>query len=242
MLASNLEIWQERGTKLHVFVMDDTFTSISGRGSPPEIDRWYTDGPANIICAVFFPGTEELCLVEKSGRARIYSFLSQGFRYETLFNSQIALSLNRPSQRPAWVQLPPGYEHIASATDASALLVVETPQGTSRKMRVYHRASFGTGTQASGIELDLPASFASATAFAVTSLGQQNVSMLALRPTHQSIESISVEISRKETEYQFRAQSNRVVSSNSVNTDHNALIDCFSEVWGRYPVIPAIKR
>lgn len=66
---------------MHVFVMDETLSNLSSRGIPIDVARWYLDGPALVQLAVFFPGTEELCLVEHSGRARIYSFLSQGFRY-----------------------------------------------------------------------------------------------------------------------------------------------------------------
>ncbi|KAG8992268.1 hypothetical protein FRB94_011740 [Tulasnella sp. JGI-2019a] len=65
---------------LHVFVMDETLSNLSGRGTPFDVAKWYRDGPALIRRAVFFPGAEELCLIESSGRARIYSFLSQGFR------------------------------------------------------------------------------------------------------------------------------------------------------------------
>ncbi|KAG8996163.1 hypothetical protein FRB94_008524 [Tulasnella sp. JGI-2019a] len=66
---------------LHVFVMDDTLSSLNGRGSQVNLSSWYQDGPPAIRTATFFPGEEELCIVEHSGRARVYSFLSRGFRY-----------------------------------------------------------------------------------------------------------------------------------------------------------------
>ncbi|KAG8993098.1 hypothetical protein FRB94_011064 [Tulasnella sp. JGI-2019a] len=208
---------------LHVFIMDETFSTLSGRGTPLDVAKWYMDGPALIRLAVFFPGTEELCLVEYSGRARIYSFLSQGFR-------------------PSFIQLPSGYESVQCAPDASALLVVEGMGSGDRvrRLRVYHRASFGTGSAQNGILRDLPETLTPGTSFAVTSLGKQNISLLALLPSE--IGSASVQISRQETEFKFRAKQERTSSSTTVATKHNSLLDCFSEVWGRYPVVPAIKR
>ncbi|KAG8984733.1 hypothetical protein FRB93_006355 [Tulasnella sp. JGI-2019a] len=208
---------------LNVFVMDEELKNLSGRGTPFDVAQWYTDGPAQIQLAVFFSGTEELCLIEKSGRARIYSFLSQGFR-------------------PASIQLPASIEFAQAAPDASALLVVERTAEGSKQIRVYHRASFGNGKSPHGIVRDLPAHFSLGTQFAVTSLGQQNVSLLALLPDIPAIGSVSLEISRKETEYQFREREQRDSSPKMVATKHNSLLNCFSEVWARYPVVPAIKR
>ncbi|KAG8991998.1 hypothetical protein FRB94_012099 [Tulasnella sp. JGI-2019a] len=208
---------------LNVFVMDEELTSLSGRGTPFDVAKWYTDGAAQIRQAVFFPGTEELCLIENSGRVRIYSFLSQGFR-------------------PASIQLPTSFEFAQSAPDASALLVVEGTNEGVKQVRVFHRASFGTGKNPDGIVRDLPTDFTLGTQFSVTSLGQQNVTLLAVLPNIPGIGSVAVEISRQETEYKFREKEERDTLLNMVNTKHNSLLNCFSEVWGRYPVVPAIKR
>ncbi|KAG8878410.1 hypothetical protein FRB98_006120 [Tulasnella sp. 332] len=208
---------------LHVFVMDETLTSLSGRGSRIDITPWYQDGPPSIRMATFFPGTEELCLVEHSGRARIYSFIARGFR-------------------PAAVQLPQSFDYVQSAHDASALLVVQGPSDGSRTIWVHHRSSWGTDANEHGIALTLPAQFTSATSFSATSLSQQNISLLALLPMQQTVESVSMQISHPEAEYQFRNKGERSGPSTSIETQHNSLIDCFSEVWGRYPIVSAIKR
>ncbi|KAG8985188.1 hypothetical protein FRB94_003989 [Tulasnella sp. JGI-2019a] len=208
---------------LNVFVMDEELTNLSGRGTPFNVAQWYTDGPAQIQLAVFFPGTEELCLIEKSGRARIYSFLSQGFR-------------------PTSIQLPASFEFAQAAPDASALLVVEGTMEGSKQIRVYHRASFGDRKSAYGIVRDLPTHFSLGTQFAVTSLGQQNFSLLTLLPDIPGIGSVSVEISGKETEYQFREKKKHGQLFKMIVAEHNSLLNCLFEVWGRYPVVPAIKR
>ncbi|KAG8979785.1 hypothetical protein FRB94_011736 [Tulasnella sp. JGI-2019a] len=102
---------------LHVFVMDETFSNLSGRGAPVDVTKWYDDGSPRISLAVYFPGEEELCLIEDSGRARIYSFLSQGFR-------------------PFSIQLPALYDSVQSAPDASALLVVKGISDDDRVRRL----------------------------------------------------------------------------------------------------------
>ncbi|KAG9014447.1 hypothetical protein FRB93_013572 [Tulasnella sp. JGI-2019a] len=208
---------------LNIFVMDEELTHLSARGSPCDVTKWYTDGPAQIRSAVFFPGTEELCLIEQSGRARIYSFLALGFR-------------------PASIQLPPSVELAQSAPDASALLVVENTSEGTKRIRVFHRASFGNGNTADGIVQYLPIHFSLATHFTITSLGQRNITLLALLPRTSEIGSVTVEISRQETEFNFQAKSERDQSSTMVATKHNSLLNCFSEVWSRFPVVSAIKR
>ncbi|KAG9013251.1 hypothetical protein FRB93_000774 [Tulasnella sp. JGI-2019a] len=208
---------------LNVFVMDEGFCSLNSRGAPLDVTRWYTDGAPQIQQAVFFPGTEELCIIERSGRARIYSLLSQGFR-------------------AASIQLPVPFELVHSAPDASALLVVEGTVEGSKQIRLFHRASFGNRKNPHGIVRDLPAHFAPGTNFAVTSLGKQNTTLLVLLPKVPGICSVAVEISPKETGYQFREQEEHDQSFKRVVAKHNSLLNCFSEVWECYPVIPAIQR
>ncbi|KAG8989467.1 hypothetical protein FRB94_014374 [Tulasnella sp. JGI-2019a] len=208
---------------LHVFVMDETLSSLNGRSSQVNLSPWYGDGPPAIRTATFFPGEEELCIVEHSGRARVYSFLSRGFR-------------------PATIQLP-AFDYVQSTHDASALLVIQPPNGDILPLLVYHRSCFGTGTNGHGISLNLPARFAGSTDFSTTSFSQQNISLMALLPLKGAIGSVSVQISRPEAEFQLRTKGERSGPSTSVvQTQHNSLIDCFSEVWGRYPVVSAIKR
>ncbi|KAG8988349.1 hypothetical protein FRB94_000889, partial [Tulasnella sp. JGI-2019a] len=208
---------------LNVFVMDEELTNLSGRGTPCDVVQWYTDGTPQIQRAVFFPGTEELCLIEKSGRVRIYSFVSQGFT-------------------PASIQLSTSIEFAQATPDASILLVVEGTIKGSKQIRVFRRASFGDKENPYGIVRDLPARFSLGTQFAITSLGQQNISLLALLPAIPGIGSVSVEISGKETDYQFREKKKHDQLFKMIVAEHNSLLNCLCEVWGRYPVVPAIKR
>ena len=66
---------------LQHFVIDESFSTIMSRGSYQDIGRWYSDSIPQLRMAVFVTGTDELCIVEESNRMRIYSFISQSFRY-----------------------------------------------------------------------------------------------------------------------------------------------------------------
>lgn len=65
---------------------------------------------------------------------------------------------------------------------------------------------------------------------------------MAFDTTKQRIISTALEISRKETEYQFRAKDEASGTAKETTTLNNSLINCFSEVWERFPVVAAIQR
>ncbi|KAG8903434.1 hypothetical protein FRB99_003283 [Tulasnella sp. 403] len=203
------------------FVIDESFANIQSRGSPFDLLPWYEDGIPDITAAAFFADTEELCLIEENGRVRVFSFLAQGFK-------------------PGMIQLNPGICHVQASPDGTALVAIEQDQH-GKRLRIFHMASFGHNE--TGISIVLPEEFDSATSFTLTSIGERrNVFLLALSPSLQSIHSVALDITCKETEYQFRAKAGKTQSTASTSTIHNALIDCFSEVWSRYPVVAAIQR
>ncbi|KAG9047676.1 hypothetical protein FS837_001752 [Tulasnella sp. UAMH 9824] len=207
---------------LQEFLMDETFSTMHSRGSPLSLNSWYTDGIPEFTKIAFFSGSEELCLVEASGRVRVLSIPSRSFR-------------------PATVHLPTQPLHVRSSPDGAALLVVEgTPRGP-KLLRVFHRASFGSN--GNGIVKELPESFNVTSNFCVSSTGERSKGFLmAFDVAHQRIISSALEISRKETEYQFRAKDEANNTARETTTVHNSLINCFSEVWERFPVAAAIQR
>ena len=69
---------------VQLYAMDEGFVNVQSRGSPFSLMKWYQDGDPDIIAATFFCGSDELCLVEASGRVRVFSFLAQSFRYVLL--------------------------------------------------------------------------------------------------------------------------------------------------------------
>lgn len=66
--------------KLSIYVFDETFSAIRSRGSPLSLKSWY-DTQVHIEKMCFVSGSEEICLIEDSGRARILSLVTQQFRW-----------------------------------------------------------------------------------------------------------------------------------------------------------------
>ncbi|KIO19084.1 hypothetical protein M407DRAFT_44020, partial [Tulasnella calospora MUT 4182] len=208
---------------LQQYLIDIESSTIHGRGSPFNLVPWYDHAVPKISHAAFFSGTDDLCLVESSGRIRILSIAQQNFR-------------------PATVQLEGCPLFVRSSPDGSALLVLEGARGAPLTLRVFHHASFGF--KPFGIHNVLPTSFDGIQSFSITSIGERGrVFILGLNPSTHTIVSVSVDISRKETEYQFRAkQEGPRPNAAHCSSANNALITCFSEVWERFPVMAAIQR
>ena len=77
---------------------------------------------------------------------------------------------------------------------------------------------------------------------AISCIGQaESPHVIFLDRSTSVCSSVSLYITSKTSEYDFRARGNR---SDSVGKDtvHNSLIDCHSDVWTRYPVQAAIRR
>lgn len=61
--------------------MKDKFTTLQQRGAPHELTPGYGEIPPEIKAICFFSGTEDICLLEESGRIRVYSLQTQAFRF-----------------------------------------------------------------------------------------------------------------------------------------------------------------
>ncbi|KAG8962040.1 hypothetical protein FRC05_005627 [Tulasnella sp. 425] len=207
---------------LQEYLMDEKFSTMRSRGSPLSLNSWYTDGIPEFTHASFFNGTEELCLMEVTGRIRVLMIPSRSFR-------------------PASIHLHSKPLYVSSSPDGTALVIVEgSPTGT-RSIRVFHRASLGSDE--SGIVKELPENFNSTSNFCITSAGDRQKSFLmGFDVQKQRIISAALDISRKESEYQIRASGEARNTAKQTRTIHNSLINCFSEVWERFPVAAAIQR
>ncbi|KAG8938850.1 hypothetical protein FRC04_007415 [Tulasnella sp. 424] len=207
---------------LQEYLMEEKFSTMRSRGSPLSLNSWYTHGVPEFTHASFFSGTEELCLVEVTGRVRVLMIPSRSFR-------------------PAFIQLHSTPLYVKSSPDGTALVIVEgSPTGT-KSIRVFHRASFGSNDN--GIVKELPESFDPTSNFCITSTGErQKIFLMGFDVQKQRVISAALEISRKETEYQFRAKDETRNAAKEIRTIHNSLIDCLSEVWERFPVAAAIQR
>lgn len=210
---------------IQAYGMDEHFRTLKPRDSLQELTQWYNSGPPSILRVCFFSGTEDICLLEQSGRIRVFSLQTRAFRPATI----------TVSSTPAMMQ---------SSPDGSALLLVEQLQsGLGWQLRIFHHATFGE--RPDGITLLLPPEFNDACghSFAVSSLGRrQNVFVIAHAPSTSNLLSIALRISRREAEYLFQKKRTRNLRSKAAVTKNNSLVDCFADVWDRFPVVPAISR
>lgn len=184
------------------------------------LHSWH-NSPMRITQACFVTGAEEIFLFDDSDcSSRIYSMVTQDYR-------------------PAPLQFLIKPLAVFSSPDGACLLAIERENHLCR-VRVYHWASFGS---TDGIVLDLPD--AASTSFGVTSLGERNVvHVLMLSQLHHTCYSASLHISRATSEFLFRAQDERdhPIVIGQQHTRHNSILKCHSEMWTRFPVVPAIGR
>ena len=130
---------------------------------------------------------------------------------------------------------------VHSTPDGSCLLVSsESEHGTERTLTAYHWNSFGS---TDGTELNVP-DLPVGESFVVTSLiSRSAVHLLWLDSSARKCQSYALDITRRITEFMFREKVSRG-SSNQATTSsaHNCLVDCYSEVWTRFPVFAAVQR
>ncbi|OAX36473.1 hypothetical protein K503DRAFT_802014, partial [Rhizopogon vinicolor AM-OR11-026] len=203
---------------LHVFVHDDT-RGFQASGSAINLNLWCGEG-TSIIHGCFVCGSDELLLVDSLAQARIYSLTTMQFR-------PAMLNLN---------QIPTG---VYSTPDGSCLVVAHV-RGSELTLTAYHWSTFGS---TDGITLDIP-DLPLDQPLLLTSLINRNiVHLVALDTNANSYRSFALDITRKVTEFTFKEKGARGGAAQPKNvTLHNCLIDCHTEVWTRFPVLPAVQR
>ncbi|KAG9089762.1 hypothetical protein FRC06_001400 [Ceratobasidium sp. 370] len=211
----------EKELKLSVYIFDEIFGGLRSRGSPIPLKGWY-DANVHIDKVCFISGTEEVCFIEDSGRARIFSLITQQFRTAAL-------------------QVEPHIVDAFSAPDGSCLFITVAEQETQlprEKLLAFHWASFGSNQ--SGIHVtDLQPSDAPRVVTRLEGRGRNHVLTLSAAP--RSVSSTAIQVKQKATEFSFR--SNReTAKTTAAETLNNSLIDCHLEVWTRFPVVPAVSR
>ncbi|KAG8744092.1 Vacuolar protein sorting-associated protein 13A [Ceratobasidium sp. 414] len=213
----------EKELKLSVYIFDEIFSGLRSRGSPIPFKGWY-DASVRIEKVCFVSGTEEVCLIESSGQARIFSLITQQFR-------------------PAALQITAPVLDAFSAPDGSCLFVAVTNQTAQRqheKLLAFHWASFGSKSNQSGIHVtDLVSSSAARVATRLEGRGRNHI--LTFSAATRSVSSVAVQVKQKATEFSFRSDHENTQAT-AAETINNSLIDCHLEVWTRFPVVPAVSR
>ncbi|TCD67573.1 hypothetical protein EIP91_012270 [Steccherinum ochraceum] len=204
---------------LHLFLFDEKYSTLQGLGTPVELSVWW-DGHSKLTHMAFVCGQgEELVMVDNNGLARTYSLTTMQFR-------------------PATLQLAHPPSSIHSAPDGSCLLTTERDAG-GWYLRAYHWSSFGS-TEGICLALqDIPMD-----SWVVTSMGNRaQMHFVGLDRRGLACQSLALDITRRMTEFTFKETGGRKVTSTVPRSSaHNCLIECFKDVWIRFPVIPAVQR
>ncbi|THH11646.1 hypothetical protein EW145_g511 [Phellinidium pouzarii] len=211
---------QKPSVQLHCFAFDERYTSLQGQGSAINLTAWYNDiQNLKIISIQFVSGTDEFALIEDSGKVRVFSSVTQQFR-------------------PAVLQLPATPLSTFGTPDGSCLAAI-FDQGSNLSLRVYHWASLGSHE---GFSFDFPELFGHTPL--ISSLDEKkNIHLIWLNLKDGSCRSIGIDITCQVTEFQFREKNSKNTTHDEQRrTAHNSIIDCHSDVWTRFPVVPAVRR
>ncbi|KAJ7180916.1 hypothetical protein C8R46DRAFT_595271 [Mycena filopes] len=203
---------------LHIFVFDETFNSLQAWGTSLDLKPWYPSG-TSVVKSCFVCGCEEILFVDTSGQARIFSLITQQFRPASL----------------ALEKVPDGLH----ASPDGACLVLTFRDGDQLSFRAYHWSTFGSSQ---GIDLDasdLPNSPTILTSF----VNRRNVHLMSIDIDAHVCRSVVLDITKKTTEFMFKETGVESTSKSKVDiTSNNSLIDCFADVWTRFPVVAAVQR
>ncbi|KAG8854044.1 hypothetical protein FRB91_004122 [Serendipita sp. 411] len=210
-----------KSVNIHVYIYEPESKTFNARGTAINVTKWYPRGIPTFSSISFVPGTEELVLADQSGLCRLFYLTTETFRPSTLQLQSAPLSLT-------------------STSDGACMLALEEDDLGGPLLRAFHWASFGT---TNGIRIDLPEEFTINAPLTVTSVGHQNSNhVVFLQPWNNTCSSIVLRITRMSTEFEFAAHDTSVNAKEQAKSINNTLIDCHSEVWTRFPILPSIVR
>ncbi|KAK0202722.1 hypothetical protein DFS33DRAFT_1436579 [Desarmillaria ectypa] len=208
-------------SKLHIFAFDETHSTLQGWGSAVNLASWYASQSVSICHACFVCGTEEILLIDNGYQARIFSLITQQFRPATLSLGSLPRA-------------------VYSSPDGACLLLAYTHEDQTT-LQAYHWNSFGSSHE---INLQLPTGFSNDCI--ISSFVNRNcIHLIYLDELSQSCSSVVLDITKKITEFQFKEKGGNKTShveGSDSSTRHNSLIECFSDVWTRFPVVAAIQH
>ncbi|KAK0239018.1 hypothetical protein EDD85DRAFT_769081 [Armillaria nabsnona] len=208
-------------SKLHLFVFDETHGTLQGWGSAVNLAPWYASQSVSICHACFVCGSEEILLIDNGCQARIFSLITQQFRPATLSVGSLPRA-------------------IYSSPDGACLLLAYTREDQTT-LQAYHWNSFGSSHE---ITLQLPPGVSNDCILS-SFVNRNCIHLISLDEHSQSCSSVVLDITKKITEFQFKEKGgNRTshVEGSEGSTRHNSLIECFSDVWTRFPVVAAIQH
>jgi hypothetical protein len=219
-----------------MFVFDEEFKSLRGLGTTFDLLPFYAAGvPITHVC--FVHGSEEILFIDSTVQARLFSLTTLQPKYSCLFPFLDPLLTRH--HRPTFLQLPQIPRAIYSSPDGSCLLVVQS-EGGGRTITAYLWSTFESTP---GIFVTLPDFPVDLDSALITSIvDRNNVHLVGLDIASRSCRSVVLDITQKAIEFSFQERGSKVLSHHAKQKVHNRLIDCHSDVWTHFPVVPAVKR
>ncbi|KAN0134234.1 hypothetical protein V8E53_008006 [Lactarius tabidus] len=212
-----LAVYASMRMQLHIFVFDEELKYLWGLGAPIDLSPCYNPG-VSITHMCFVHGREEILFVDSSAQARIFSLITQQLK-------------------PTFLQLPQVPRGIYSAPDGSCVLVVQDEDG-QRTMTAHHWSTFAATR---GISVTLPAFPVDLDAALLTSVVyRNNIHLVGLDLDTRSCRSVVLDITRKATKFALQERQSEESSRHGKQNSHNCLIECHSDVWTHFPLVPAI--
>jgi hypothetical protein len=138
--------------------------------------------------------------------------------------------------------LPEPAHHILASPDGSCFFTAARVDDHSI-LRAFHWSNFGTSD--SGIVVDLGSLSIDHSCTITSLINRGNTHFVTLDCEEHALKTTALLITRKVTEYsiQQRGAARSLKSPPLADmTTFNSLLDCHSEVWTRFPVIPAVRR
>jgi hypothetical protein len=129
-------------------------------------------------------------------------------------------------------------DKIFSSPDG-ACLVLSFRDAEHLTFRAYHWSTFGSSQGIDLGTLELP----DAPSILTSLVNRRNVHLVSIDTDAHVCQSVILDVTKKTTEFMFKETGIKSLSkSNSATTAHNCLIDCYADVWTRFPVVAAIQR
>ncbi|KAN0134237.1 hypothetical protein V8E53_008009, partial [Lactarius tabidus] len=214
-----LAVYASAGMKLHMFQFDEELKSLRGFGSPIDLLPFYNEG-VSITHACLVHGNEEILFLDSSAQVRIFSLITL-------------------QPKSASLQLPQMPRAIYSAPDGSYLLISQEVDG-ERTITAYHWSTFASHRGFSATLPEFPVDLDSALLTSI--VNRNNIHLVGIDLNSGSCRSIILYVPRKAAESAFEERGSKGPSTHGKQTVHNCLIDCHSDVWTRFPVVPPVKH
>ncbi|CAI2161648.1 17233_t:CDS:10, partial [Funneliformis geosporum] len=220
--------------KLNVFTFDEDQLHLYPRNLNIQILGWYNNSVPDIQHFLFIKDTEELCFVEKSGRARIYNLVNGQFRAGvSQFPSESIAILSSPDGACIVAFVKEQKKSIKSLGDEGGYISndQENNQLSSKtfespkkivKAYIYFCAEFGK--PASKV-IDMPHNMQSSEFFQFSILHKRQIHLTTFDINSGIFHSVIIKITLEKTQYRFQQLSRKKslgqVKFESITADKN---------------------